>query len=138
MKRLVSALAASALLVTPIAASAQGHGGHGFSGGGVHGFSGGHSFRGGGFRGGYYPFFGGFGLGLAFASPWYYGWGPYWGYPYGPWGYDYYGYDYGPPPPPAPGATPPPQACGAWNWRADLNRYVWVPTPCAAPAPPAS
>jgi hypothetical protein len=150
MKRLVSALAAAALVATPIAASAQSHGGHfggggsrsSFGGGGFHSSFGGGGFRGGGFRGGFGPFFGGFGLGLGFASPWYYGWGPYWDDYYGPWGYGpgYYGYggDYGPPPPPAPGATPPPQACGSWNWRADQQRYVWIAAPCAAqPAPPA-
>jgi hypothetical protein len=148
MQRLVGALAASVLLVTPIAASAQSHDGHGTGGGGGHGFSshsfstgGGHGFRGGfdrdhDFRGGFIPFFGGFGLGL--ASPWYYGWGPYWDDPYGPWGdgdYDYYGWG-PPPPPPAPGAGPPPPACGSWNWRSDLNRYVWVPASCAAPTAP--
>ncbi len=154
MKRLVSALAATALLVTPLCAEAQGHGGHGgfagrggFSGGGgYHGYGGGYhgysgGYRGYGYRGGFAPFFG-FGLGLAFADPWFYDgwWGPGywgWGYPYAAWGYD--PYDDGPPPPPAPGAAPPPPSCGSWNWRADLNRYVWVPAACAEPqGPPAA
>lgn len=166
MKRLVCALTATALLVSPLCAAAQVHGGHGgfsghagfsghggFSGAGHYGSGGFHTFSGGGFsggyrghglRGGFLPFFGGFGLGLAFADPWFYDgwwgpdyWGPGywgWGYPYAAWGYD--GDDYGPPPPPAPGAAPPPPACGSWNWRPDLNRYVWIPAPCAAPEAP--
>ncbi len=76
-------------------------------------------------------------VGLALgAYPWYYG---------GPGYYDYYGpaydsdpyWDYGdvqPPPAPQAGApaasTPPSQACGSWSWRADQNRYVWVPAAC--------
>jgi hypothetical protein len=159
MKRLVSALASVALLVSPITAVAQGHGG-GFHGGAAHGAGGFHGgafhggFRGGGFRGGgfrgfrgpgFFPFFG-FGLGFALAAaPWYYGFPDYWwdyGPPY-PYAYGPYGY-YGPPPPdgppvgPPPGAaTAPPAACGSWVWRADHSRYQWVPAPCAPAAPPA-
>ena len=144
MKRLFGTLAAAALLVAPLSVSAQGRGmGHGF--GGARGFAvGGHfhggGFRGGGFRGrgfccGAFPFFGGFALGAAFASPWYY-WGDPWYW--GPAPYDYYyGYDdYGPPPPPN-GAAPPP-ACGRWIWRPDEGRYEWAAGACAAPAPQAA
>ena len=56
MKTLLTALASVALLATPLAASAQGFGGHG---GGHGGFAGAHAaapaFRGGGFRGGFAP-----------------------------------------------------------------------------------
>ena len=56
MKTLLTTLASAALLATPLAASAQGFGGHG---GGHGGFAGAHAaapaFRGGGFRGGFAP-----------------------------------------------------------------------------------
>jgi hypothetical protein len=158
MKRLVSALASVALLLSPLPAMAQSHGG-GFHGGGFHGgggFRGG--FHGGGFHGGFhgfhgrgfFPFFGGFGLGFALAAaPWYYGfpgywwdWGPPYAYYYGPYG-PWDGY-YGPPPPDGPPVGPPPAAssappaaCGSWVWRADQSKYQWVPAPCAPAAPPA-
>src|SRR5580658_10206851 len=124
MKRLVSALAAAALMVSPLTAAAQGHGGMGGRGGGFGhgGFAGsggfGRGFAGHGFRGGFYPYFG-FGLGYALAAdPWFYA--PYWwdyGPPYYPYGY--YGPDYydGPPPP---GAAPTrPAAFGQWVWHAN-------------------
>jgi len=165
MKNIVSALAAGALLATPLAASAQ-HGGHGGFGGGHGGFShasagrfggGYHSYgRGFGYRGGYgwrggygyYPW--GFGLGFALAAdPWFYGfpgYGWYYDTPYGCglWGcgYDYI-YDAPPPPrgsaPPPPGesnAAAPPAACGSWVWRTSPNgHYDWVPSACAPAAP---
>lgn len=150
--KFVSALAAATLLVTPLAANAQSHGGH-MAGGGGHGSWGGHSgfshggfargggfggrgFGGRGFRGGFFPFFG-FGLGFALAAdPWFWGYPGYYGWydgPYGPYGDDYYG-----PPPPRAGAdtAPPPAACGSWVWHADQGRYQWVGAPCQAPAPP--
>jgi len=165
MKNIVSALAAGALLATPLAASAQ-HGGHGGFGGGhggfghasvgraggYHGYYGrGYGYRGGyGWRGGYgyYPYWG-FGLGLGFAlaaDPWFYGfpgYGWYYDAPYGCGGWGC-GYDYeGPPPPPGsapppPGATraAPPAACGSWVWRTSPNgHYDWVPSACAPAAP---
>lgn len=161
MKRLSKALggiAAAALLVSPISATAQGHGGMGGHGGfggggrggGWHGASvggwHGSGWRGGGWDGGrfhgdhfhhfggFFPFFGAFALGAAFASPWYYWGDPWWYWGPGPYPYDgYYGdYDYGPPPPPPP-ANSAPAACGRWVWRADQSHYQWVPTPCAAP-----
>jgi hypothetical protein len=144
MKRLVSAVAAAALLAMPIAAPAQGHGG-GHGGGHAGGFhGGGRGFRGGGFgfRGGrgFFPFGLGFGLGLGFAladDPWFYGFPGYgyWDGPCGAWGCGYY-YD-SPPPAPGPAGGPlPPAACGNWVWHADQGRYAWVPQACAAPGGP--
>jgi len=141
MKRLIGALAAATLLVLPMNAMAQSHGGMGghgsFAGHGGFGGGGwrGGGFRGGGFRGYGYPFWGGLALGLDLGYPWYYWGDPYWYWdgPYADW-YGYYPYDYGPPP----ATTTPPTACGAWVWHGDQNRYQWVPSPCAPAAPPAS
>lgn len=129
MRKLLGAAAAVALLGAPAAASAQGHGGHGFAAHGGfgwgHGGYGGWGYRGGWGHGwgGWYPYWG-VGLGLA-LSPWYYGYPGYWdyygAYPY----YDYYS------PPPRTAAT----ACGNWVWRSDANQYEWVPQPCGAPPP---
>ena len=153
MSRLLGVATAAALILTPLAAVAQGHGGHGYGG---HGGYGGGEYRGsyGGYRGGggYYGrggygyrgqygyrggyFAGGLGLGIALGA---YPWHPYGGpayYGYGP-SYSSY-YDYGPPPPvyaDAPVASGPALACGAWSWIADQNRYLWVPAACAAPGP---
>lgn len=123
-KPIVAALAGASLLALPLAATAQQH----HSGGGFHGgaaFHGG-GFRAGGFHGGYggwrgggYPFVGGLGLGLALgAYPWYYDYGPAYGY------YPDYAYDA---PPPAAAVQPAPSACGSWSWDAGANRYNWVP-----------
>jgi len=130
-----------------------GHSG-GWHGGGWHGGG----WHGGGFRGGFrhfggggYPFFGGFGLGLAFGSAWSpWGWDyPYYGYPaytvvehdYYPdqgYYYDRYQRDYddeGPLPPPGErAAAPPPAACGHWSWNSGASRYDWIS--CDAPPPP--
>lgn len=136
MKRLIGTLAAAALLVLPLNAMAQSHGGthgsfagHSYAGGSWHGGGG---WRGGGFRHGYgYPFFGGLALGFGLGYPWYYWGDPYWYWGPYPYWYDGYDYYYGPPP----ATTSPPTACGAWVWHGDQNRYQWVPAPCAAPAP---
>jgi hypothetical protein len=142
MKRLFVALAAAAIIGSPVSAMAQMRGGHGGFVGGWHGggWSGGWHGGwgwGGGWHGGWWPFWGGVGLGWALSYPWYY-----WGGPYGYWGapypYSYYGYGY-----PYDGyydrGPSPPYACGQWVWHADQNRYEWVPGPCAghgsAPAP---
>src|SRR6202050_3393215 len=143
MKRLFAALAAAALVVTPISAMAQGHGGMGGGRGGfggAHGFAvgGGGHFHGGGFRGrgccrGVFPFLGGFAPGGPSASPWYY-WGDAWDdWGPGPYPYGYYGYGgyYGPPPPPY--GAPPAGATAAGA----CGRGVWRPDGSAAPrAPP--
>jgi hypothetical protein len=151
MKNFVSALAAAALIAMPMAAVAQGHGGgHGGGGGGFHGasagrgggFHGGYGgYRGGygyGYRGGFYPFYGAaFGLGFFAADPWFYGFpGDYW-YWDGPYSCEWSCGDYyDAPPPPAPGATAPPAACGDWVWRTNPGHYEWVPQACAAPGAP--
>jgi hypothetical protein len=146
--KFIGALAAATLLVTPLAANAQSHGGHG--GGGGHGGYGGRGAasyghggygRGGyggyGFRGGgFYPYFG-FGLGFALAAdPWFWGYPGYYGWYDGPYWDDYYGPTPLPPPPPGANVAPPPAACGSWVWHADQGRYQWVATPCGLPAPP--
>ena len=93
MKILTSVFAAAALLVAPVPAMAQRHGGgRGYGGfhGGFHGYGG---FRGYGFGGFYYPYWGGFCPVPPFGVdpyPWYYCYPGYYGPAY--WGYD------GPPP----------------------------------------
>ncbi len=136
MRPLLGVASAALLILAPLGAAAQGHGGH-WGGGGGHWGGGYHGHYGYGYGYGAGYFVGGLGLGLALgAYPWYYG-GP--GY-YGYYGYGvpaYYAYDYGPPPVdygPPPDAVAPPQACGAWSWVAQQNRYVWVPAACAVPS----
>ena len=187
MKTLIAALAATALVAAPLGAQAQAHGGgrggggfsHASAAGGYHGggaYRGGGGYRGGGYRGGgyggygwrggygggYAPYWGGFGLGLAFGaaaySPWAYGYYPsYYGYypayydqpPYASSYDEYYDDNYdgdeGPPPagdapsvraPVASSAQAAPtasgQACGQWVWHADQQRYQWAATACGA------
>jgi hypothetical protein len=157
MNKIVAVLASAALALAPIGvspASAQMHGGGHGGGGGWHGGGGGWHGGGGGWHGGGwhggggywhggygccwgygFPWFiGGVGLGLAFASPWYYpayyGYPPYYGYvgstvttlPYD----DYNEYGQGAAPPEASPAPGGPQACGQWVWDQAAGRYNWV------------
>lgn len=158
MKKLFGTIAAAALLALPINAMAQHGGGMGGRGGGMGGHGGMGGWHGGGWGGhfhgghfhsqccGFFPFFGGFGLGFAAAYPWYYWgypgyyWGPpssyYYGGPYDGDGDGYpdgnYGGHSGAPP-----ASSAPQACGKWVWRTDQNHYQWIPEACATtPAAP--
>ncbi len=93
-KMMIALLAAvSVSLVSPDVASARGFGGGGFHGGGggfhggfggFHGGGGGFhggGFHGGGFHGGFWPGFA-VGAGLGLYAPYYYGYDPYYEYPY--------------------------------------------------------
>jgi len=154
MTKLIALLAGATLLVAPLSAEAQRHGGMHSSG--MHGAGESHAWGGhhsGGFHGdGFHDFHGfhhgfdrdrfffvGFGLGL-FADPWFWGWpGPdYW---YSECWYDdpYCDGPGYPPPPPAP--PPPPDAaagpsaqapatCGMWRWDDSLQKYEWVTSAC--------
>jgi len=148
MKALTAALMATAVVVAPLSASAQGHahagavhaagrpaGGFGHAGYGRAGFVG-------GYRGGYGhywggPYWGGFGFGLAlgaaWADPWYYAdyypW--YYGYPvayYGPapvYSYaDVYDDEAGPPPAPTSAAPQAPSALGGSAAQV-CGQWVW-------------
>ncbi len=117
LNKIITALAAIALVAAPMAASARdfggGRGGGGYDGGGQHGggYGGGREYRGDrGDRGGYAgAAILGLALGALIGSSTNAAYGP------SPYAYGY--------------AAPGP-ACGQWVWSPRAGRYLWAATPC--------